>query len=86
MSRTELISFLDEECGAPSQSKQTTDYYRTKVGIIMVNRLIQKLNNIDVLTTVLENLKVDYRRDLTRRADNLRSYFTKKEAGKEEMM
>ena len=86
MSRTELISFLYEGCDAPSQTKKPTEYYRTRVGIIMVNRLIKKLNDIDALTKVLENLKVKCRRDLSRRPDNLRSYFTKKEDGKEEMM
>jgi len=86
MSRTELISFLDDECGSPSQSKQTTDYYRTRVGIIMVDRLLSKLNNIDALTKVLEKFNVDYCRNLSRRPDKLRSYFSKKEAGKEEMM
>ena len=86
MSRTELISFLEDEHGTASQSRKPTDYYRTRVGIIMVNRLILKLNNIDVLTTVLENLKVDFCRNLSRRPDKLRSYFSKKEAGKEEMM
>ena len=86
MSRAELISFLDNQQGTPSHSRQPTDYYRTRVGIIMVERLLQKLNNIDALTKVLENLNVDYCRSLSRRADRLRSYFTKKEAGKEEMM
>ena len=86
MSRTELISFLDEEHGTATQTRKPTEYYRTRVGIIMLDRLLKKLNDIDALTKVLENLKVEYRRDLSRRPDNLRSHFTKKEAGKEEMM
>ena len=86
MSRTELISFLYEGRDAPSQTKKPTEYYRTRVGIIMVDRLMEKLNDIDALTKVLENLKVEHDAHIDRRVGNLRSHFTKKEAGKEEMM
>ena len=81
----DLMSFL-REAQVDVPPRQRIEYYRTRVGIIMVDRLMKKLNDIDALTKVLEKLNVDYCRSLSRRADKLRSHFTKKEAGKEEMM
>ena len=92
MSRPQLISFLSEEKGGPIPTNKVTEVYRDKVGLIMVDRLLEKLNsdrqelNSDpLLTEVMDNLKIEYRRDLDRRVNILRTHFKKKEDGKKQM-
>ena len=79
------MSFL-KEAQVDAPPRQRTEYYRDKVGIIMVDRLLKKLNDIDAVTEVLEKLQIEYDPHITRRVGNLRSHFVKKEAGKEEML
>ena len=45
MSRSDLISILSEETGAPCNTKKSIEVYRDKVGLIMVDRLLEKLNS-----------------------------------------
>ena len=85
MSTAELMSFL-KEAQVDAPPRQRTEYYRDKVGIIMVDRLLKKLNDIDAVTEILEKLQVECPRELSRRVTKLRSHFIKKEAGKEEML
>ena len=83
MSKSELISFMTEENGVPPPSNQRVDYYRDKVAMVMVNSLLDKLDP-DQVTEILDRLNVEYRRDLDRRANNLRSHFKRKEANNEQ--
>ena len=78
--------------GAPCTTKKSIEVYRDKVGLIMVDRLLEKLNsdrqelNSDpLLTEVMDNLKIEYRRNLDRRVNILRTHFKKKEDGKKQM-
>ena len=86
MSRSELISFLSEEKGPLSRTNKSTEEYRDRVGAIMLDKLLKELNSDSLLTEVMDKLKIDYRRDLDRRADNLRTHFKKKEDGKKQMV
>ena len=79
MSRQELLSFLADAHASPCHSNKSTAEYRAKVGMIMVDNLLGKLNP-DQVTEVLVRLNVNYVQHKTRRADNLRSHFKKKEA------
>ena len=83
MSKSELISFLTEENGVPPPSNHRVDYYRDKVAMVMVNSLLDKLDP-DQVTEILDRLNVEYRRNLDRRANNLRSHFKSKEANDEQ--
>ena len=83
MTNAELISFLTEENGVPPPAGQRVSYYRDKVGMVMVNNLLDKLNP-DQVTEVLVRLNYDYANHITRRANNLRSHFKRTEANDEQ--
>ena len=83
MSRAELLSFLADAHASPCHTNKSTAIYRDKVGMIMVNNLLDKLD-LDQVTEVLVRLNYDYNKHITRRSDNLRTHFRRKEANDEQ--
>merc|ERR1712130_414567 len=66
MSKAEMISFLTAENGVPPPANQRVSNYRDKVGMVMVNNMLDKLDPHQV-TEILVRLHYDYDKHIARR-------------------